>query len=77
MPHIVIDACDCTKNMQIIQLHCNVQFSPLYFKSPKCEVNLNQLRDELVCVVERYFPNAISLADSMSDHQFNEKYNNQ
>jgi len=71
MPHIIIEACDTDKCMQMVQLVCRVHFKKEYFHSPKAELKMEELRDKLVSVVEEYFPFSVSMSDVMSNHEFN------
>ena len=56
MPHIVVDGCDCTRNINRIYLHAEVVFSNEYILTSMPQARLEELKQEMEKIVEKYFP---------------------
>lgn len=57
MPHIYVSGCDTSKNIQYINVHVDVMFSPEYYRSEKSKEKLKELQEKLEVFIEEYFPN--------------------
>lgn len=71
MPHILIDARDLEKNMEILNVHVHVQFSDAYYKTEKAEIKLMELNQKLEQLVDEYFPDKNYTSDILSNHEWN------
>lgn len=70
MPHIIIKASDMNCNVQKISIHATVRFSKEYYHRPKCYDKMSQLEDDLLSIVEKYFPTGVT-SEVLSNHEFN------
>lgn len=74
MPHITVDGCDTTKNIQRVFLHAEITFSKEYFSSTHSIAKLKELQGKLENLVQEYFPYCES--DTHSNHEWNCRVNN-
>lgn len=75
MPHILVQGCDMTKGVQILNIHADVTLKQDYFLSPLGRRKLEELKEELERVAERYFD--IIESEELSNHEYNLQTQNQ
>ena len=75
MPHILIQGCDMTKGIQILNVHADVTFKKDFYLTPLGISKMNDLKTELEAVVERYFD--IIESEELSNHEYNKIMNHE
>lgn len=69
MPHILLDGYNENSNIKQMNMHVNIQFSPAYFNSIKCDPKLNEVVEKLSQVIAEYFPD--HSVEVLSNHDYN------
>jgi len=71
MPHITVTGEDTKRQIKMISIHAEVDFSREVFSSPKGRIKLNEIKDKIQKLVEEYFDAVES--DIHSNHEWNLK----
>lgn len=69
MPHIIVDGCDMTRNIERIYLHAEVDFSEKYFHTPAANLKMQELMEKLEKVIAEYFNSVES--DIYNNYEYN------
>lgn len=69
MPHILINATDMNRQMQMINIHVEVMFKNETFNSTKKDICIDKLKEKLGAVLEEYF-NTYSY-ETFTNHEWN------
>ena len=75
MPHILIQGCDMTKGIQILNVHADVTLKKDFYLTPLGIRKLEDLKTELEAVVEKYF--YIIESEEFSNHEYNKIMNHE
>lgn len=71
MPHIVLTCCNTEAVIQQMDIHVSVRFSKEYYESPKSNLKLAEIKEDLERICEKYFDLQYESESQMSNHEYN------
>lgn len=69
MPHVIVEGCDTSKNLQTLTIHAKLVYKADYFGTAKQRELQKQILAELEAVVEKYLPEFES--EELTNHEWN------
>jgi|CXWL01.1.fsa_nt_gi hypothetical protein len=56
MPHIELYGCDMSKNIHLINVSIEIDFSEKYIETPKAAAKLLEIKSDFEAVLKKYLP---------------------